>query len=725
MKILNFKQSVFTLALGLSGLAVNAQVNKQCGSTEAHKVLLEKHPEMKISIDNMDEYLNSIDVNSLEKNRAGLYVIPIVFHILHNYGAEYISDAQIKDQIRILNVDYQKKNADTSSIVPVFWPIIANVGFEFRLATIDPNGNCTDGIDRINTYKTYFGNDESKINPWPRNRYFNVWVANTIKKTGVAAYAYKPATAHNMPFYDGVIALHDYIGSIGTGDAGRDGTLTHEIGHCMNLDHLWGSTNEPEKACGDDNVSDTPPTEGHLQCSTVDLNRGLFSDSLCKGTNDNDGVVGKLENLQNFMEYSYCPNEMFTNGQKDRMITALTSNIAQRSELFTATTHALTGTLDGQVADCDPIADFNAVRRFSCLGNSTIVLKDFSHRNTINSREWTINNGTPATSTALSPSITYSTTGWQSISLKASTSATKSSTITKSNYIYVSDPADKNVTNEPNTFEDPNDYSRWPIFNYFNNQYKWKYYDGGNTPTGWRALMFDGFDTRTYPENLTLTPNQDIDDIITPCYNTSGLTNGFVSFKVAAASTAGTISQIDNSLIISYTSNCGSTWTDAQTISGSALINNGSVLTPFYPSSNTAWSTISVPIVAAMAKPEVYFRIRHRAGEFSNNLFIDNFMVGKFPTAVINNDNSKFAFALAPNPATETSEVILNTTNAEKVTIVVTDLVGKVIYNQEVVTNANQTSSYQLPRQLFNTKGIYMVTVGDATSKKSQKLVIQ
>jgi hypothetical protein len=431
--------------------------------------------------------------------------------------------------------------------------------------------------------------------------------------------------------------------------------------------------------------------------------------------------------LQNFMEYSFCPNNAFTNGQKDRMINALTSSIAQRSELYTATTHALTGTLDGQVSDCNPEADFNAARRFACLGSTSgnITYKDFSHKNTINNREWTFVDGNPATSTATNPVVYYNTKGWKTTTLKASTDATKFGTLTLSDYVYISDPADQNSKNTNNSFEDPNDYGRWPIFNYFNNPFTWKYYDAGNVPSGWRALMFDGFDSRPFPQNSTNTTFKDVDDIMTPSYDATGLATGFVSFKLASSTTAGNISQINDSLILSYSINCGATWTTLRNIVGSALINNGSQSTPFYPSANTTWTTVSVPMTAAAANSNVYFRLRHVGGLYSNNLFIDNFMVGNAPTAVEKVQDGQIGVTLVPNPATNNAAVVINSPSSENTRIVVTDLVGKVIYTNTVSPIANQTSSYQLPSHVFNTKGIYMVTVSNESSKTTQKLIIQ
>src|SRR6201999_2332316 len=106
--------------------------------------------------------------------------IPIVFHILHQYGPEDVSDAQIFDEMRILNEDYAKLNPDTNLIAtPHFKKIAWNTRIQWRLAQLDPNGNCTNGIDRINTSLTYNANDNAKLNQWNPKKYMNVWVCNS------------------------------------------------------------------------------------------------------------------------------------------------------------------------------------------------------------------------------------------------------------------------------------------------------------------------------------------------------------------------------------------------------------------------------------------------------------------------------------------------------------------------------------------------------------------
>ncbi|MCS6818738.1 MAG: M43 family zinc metalloprotease, partial [Chitinophagales bacterium] len=300
-----------------------------CGTDEMNRKAREADPSIIIFEDELNEVIRNYaeEQQISDAGRDCPIIIPIVFHILHNFGRENISDGQILDQMRILNEDFNKRNRDTNLIVPVFKSIAANVGVEFRLARKDPDGNPTNGIIRIPAMQTYNGTDQAKLNPWPREKYLNVWVCNSMEQ-GVAGYAYLPPTvAGVLTDKDGIMILHNYIGSIGTGAPARSRALTHEVGHSLNLEHPWGRTNQPGVACGDDGVDDTPITKGATTCNL----------------NQSDCQFGVIENVQNFMDYSYC-SVMFTEGQKTRMLASLNSNISSRRNLWRCENLQATGT---------------------------------------------------------------------------------------------------------------------------------------------------------------------------------------------------------------------------------------------------------------------------------------------------------------------------------------------------------------------------------------------
>jgi hypothetical protein len=247
-----------------------------CGTDEMHRAAIARNPFL-IEAKRQNELLLNEKIVEMRQNRDGenemVYVIPVVWHILHLEGPENISDAQIWDAMFVLNRDYAKLNSDTIQVVSGFDTIIANVKVEFRLATKDFLGNCTNGIERIKTTEANQGNNGSKVNLWPRERYLNIWTSAKIGVSGAAGYSQNPPDVIDQfgARADGVILLHDYIGRIGTGSEYRSRALTHEVGHWLNLSHTWGDTNDPEVACGTDGdgVADTPITAGHDNCSTL------------------------------------------------------------------------------------------------------------------------------------------------------------------------------------------------------------------------------------------------------------------------------------------------------------------------------------------------------------------------------------------------------------------------------------------------------------------------
>lgn len=248
-------------ACSLSLSVLGQEVPFSCGTDHEHHRQM-SDPAYAADYNALQEEIRQIIASgNAERGGDGSYLIPVVFHILHMNGAENISNEQIFDAMRILNEDFNKLNADTMAH-PGFRPIIGNAHINFKLATLDPLGNCTNGIDRIRTAQTLWGGGNSKFNPWPRRMYLNIWVNKTMAALSSAAgyFSGAPSAA------DGIMILHTYTGSIGTGNSFSSRALTHEVGHYLSLPHVWGGTNDPGVACGDDGVHDTPITKGWSSC---------------------------------------------------------------------------------------------------------------------------------------------------------------------------------------------------------------------------------------------------------------------------------------------------------------------------------------------------------------------------------------------------------------------------------------------------------------------------
>ena len=308
------------------------------------------------------------------EQRAELLIIPIVFHIIHFNGVENISDEQVHDAVSVLNRDFRALNPDLETVIEEFEDITADIDIEFRLARKDPNGNCHSGITRTVSTMTFEGEDEVKeLISWPRDMYLNVWVCE--EASGAAGYAYLPGSVNNWgnEWLDGIVIQNSYLGSIGTSNTFRSRTLTHEVGHWLNLRHLWGGSNSPgldENCDMDDNVDDTPLSKGWTSC-------------------DLDGhSCGSLDNVQNYMEYSYC-TRMFTEGQKTRMRTAALSSVSDRNELSTTSNLIATG-VEGDPLLCE--ASFDVDRNVICIGDG-IQFTDNSFHD-VTSWSWNFGDGT-------------------------------------------------------------------------------------------------------------------------------------------------------------------------------------------------------------------------------------------------------------------------------------------------------------------------------------------
>jgi hypothetical protein len=216
--------------------------------------------------------------------RAGCTEIPAVVHVVYKTAAQNISDAQVISQIDVLNADFRKRNEDSSDVPAPFAPLASDARIQFALATTDPSGRPTDGITRTQTAKDSFSDDDGvKSNAaggadaWPADTYLNLWVC--LLGGGLLGYAQFPG---GPAATDGVVILHSGFGTTGTAAApfnlGR--TTTHEVGHWLNLRHIWGD--DGTGCAGDDFVGDTPnqggPNYGAPAFPTVSCGNGPSGD---------------------------------------------------------------------------------------------------------------------------------------------------------------------------------------------------------------------------------------------------------------------------------------------------------------------------------------------------------------------------------------------------------------------------------------------------------------
>lgn len=658
---------------------------KYCGTTERYNEVVKEHPEVLQRQAELEQFTQQFSED--EALLPPVIIIPIVFHIIHNYGPENISDEQVYDAVRILNEDFRKQNADTVDIVPQFQGIAADTEIEFRLAQIDPQGNCTNGIDRVVSLETYIGDDGSKLNYWPRDKYLNVWVVNTISN-GAAGYAYLPGTAPGAS-KDGIIILAQYVGSIGTGNPTTSRALTHEIGHFLNLQHVWGSTNQPGVACGNDGVSDTPITKGWTSCN--------LSGAVC--------TSGVIENVQNFMDYSYC-YRMFTAGQRSRMRAALQSNIGQRSSLWTSTTHAATGVLNPAV--CTPKADFLANYTSVCPGES-ITFYDHSWNASPTSWSWSFPGGTPSASTDSMPVVQYNTPGIYNVTLTAGTSAGTNS-FTRNAYIRVrsTTPA----------------VSDWQYIESFENvtipSVDWVV--NNDHGPGWAVIGNAGY---TGVSSIKLSNSSalagDVDEIILPSIDLSAIDNPTMTFQVAFAQKS---SSDNDRLRLMVSTNCGKTWQQRYMRSGANLKTVNPQSAAFTPTNASQWRMETASISSFANSNNVLFKFDFK-GDGGNNVYIDDINVVSSFTGIDEQEENNVYLHVYPNPAEDGSVVAFVLNEKQKVSVGVFDVVGREVvrlYNGDMLSGEHMLG---LDAAGKLNAGIYFVKLQVDGRVFTQKVIVQ
>ncbi len=334
MKKLMLLASILFLALFASA---NNSSPRNCATMEVLDRLKTEDPDLLNRIQQIEAFTNNFLQQKKNANQMNAVIsIPVVFHVVYSSTAQNISDAICQAQLDQLNLDFARMNSNASSTPSVWQGISANTNIQFCLAKRDPNGNATTGIERRQTTTSSFStNDNIKryanggLDAWPSSSYLNIWSGNL--SGGVLGYAQFPGGSAST---DGVVLLYSSLGSVlspGTATPYHLGrTATHEVGHWLNLRHIWGD----ESGCtGSDLVGDTPNQGAeNYGCPSFPKTDACSSTS--------PGVM-----FMNYMDYTddACMN-MFTTGQSDRMNALFASGGTRVSLLSSLGCQAPTGT---------------------------------------------------------------------------------------------------------------------------------------------------------------------------------------------------------------------------------------------------------------------------------------------------------------------------------------------------------------------------------------------
>ncbi len=656
-KMKSIKHRITYLIILLLSVANVAKSQSACGFDYQMKKSIESDPAKKVALEKFLAQIQNYSPGTQVLGGAVNYIIPVVVHIIHDNGVSNISDDQVKDAIKILNEDYQKRNADTASIVSAFKSIIADVGIEFRLATIDPNGDCTNGITRTFSYATNSGNGSVAKNliSWDTKKYYNIWVVNYLEAGGnaVGGYSYLPGTAPSSE-KEGSIMVNKQFGSIGTsyGTPLSKATLAHETGHYLGLYHTFGSysTAGSQSGCGDDDgVSDTPFTIGSVNsCNTSQIS------------------CGTLDNVQNFMDYSLCPY-MFTEGQKTRMLAAVNSNTGFRKGLWDANNLIATGVNDGYVVqECAPKAAFYAGRHFFCAGD-TVSFYDNSYGDSLGTNrswEWTFEGATPSTSTSKNPVVTYNNPGKFKVKLKVSNAKGLDSleiadyietfTDNRKTYVYFSESM------EESTFPTAADSSR-----------SWCTSSPGDVKfTRTTAAKSDGYASLSVDLHTETGCSH---SLISPNFNFTGVSapiNYSFDFAYAQENASNT-----DLLKVYFSIDCGQSWSLKTTKNATYLKTKEPTTSNFIPASSE-WNGMVLNFDAFAGQPN--FRVKTVIeAKGGNKLYLDNIKIFHGNVGISDLKNQNFTAKVFPNPIDESSVLVIESDNIENLSVTLHDVLGR------------------------------------------------
>lgn len=620
------KQLIYISVLSL----FSNSVYSQCLTDHYHKEAKKNNPSIEAA---ENAFYDNVDQASSSK-RATKYIIPVVFHVIHTNGPENISLAQIENQIQILNQDFSLNNANKTAIRSQFTGVAADVQIEFRLAKIDPSGNCTNGVNRVYSPLHVDARDEVKSIAgarWDNRKYLNIWTVSSIQDLSgsggtTLGYAYLPqSVAAGLSNMDGIVVRADYVGVIGTGSvSGAGRTLTHEIGHYLGLLHTFEDGCNGTGSSKGDRCADTPPVAG------------TFTNANCpsNGNSCSTDVPNLIDQWENYMDYSQGTCQaMFSTNQKSIMHSTLTT-YSFRISLVSNNNLIGTGVENGNTA---PVAFFSSSSRVVCTGQP-VSFYDISCKAQVTSKQWTFAGGNITSTNKDTPVIIYNTPGKYKVTLMVS-NGNGSNTLAVDEYITVKPRVAIDKPSVTQDFES----SLW------------------NVGTGWSVLdagtsKFTRDSTTAYRNTSCLVapitsavPLGQRFQLVTPPIDLRSLAgkNPKLSFMVAylRQSTASV-----EELRIYHSRGCEYNWTQFNYRNASFISYASTTYqTGFKPSSKSQWKQLSFALNNFENDSNVSFMIEI-TGNQGNPVYIDAVTIGQYNTDVTEMEKS-INLTVYPNPA--------------------------------------------------------------------------
>jgi PKD repeat protein len=678
-------------------------------------------------------YQNYVKQNkSALKTNGTVLKIPVVVHVVTEKGLNGIAKAQILNGIQVLNEDFRRTNADKTATRPIFQPYAADMEIEFVMARLDPNGQPTEGIDRVTSWTTngpVTRDDVKRAAPaWPADKYFNVWLVQVINSDNalsggtILGYAQFPDNP-SMPTY-GLVMLHNQWGKQGAvpgSTANSDGrTATHEVGHCFNLYHTFqGGCGNTNHVTSGDRCGDTPPSANDTY--NCNVNQNTCSNDVGTGSPYTSNMVDQVEN---YMSYDNCQN-MFTLDQKARSQAAF-ANYPYLQNLSSSNgaspSNAMVTGID-PAANVGPLAPqpyFGAVTDRVCAGE-TLTFQDASYNGAATSLLWSFPGGTPSTSTAANPTVTYTTPGRYAVTLTA-TNAAGARTYTVNDFVTVSPVTNLASVAQGQQYLESFEDSGFP--NVSTQNRVWERLSNSTTTNtiNWEqtgAASINGSSSLRI-RNASID-NGTVSTLISPNINIAGISNIQAYFNLAYAAKNASPAEL---LEIYASNDCGKTWTRRYNKKGSQLVTNGGgIVGSFTPGTND-WRNEPILLTPTLLSTgHIMFKIE-MTSKLGNTLYIDNFRL--YTTLGTNDDLAENKINVYPNPVTTETGINFTLKGAEKVSVKIFDLVGNCVYNgtESNLTSGSHTIDLYNKMKVYKA-GMYMVQLNIGNKVYNTKLIAQ
>lgn len=698
----------FLLAFFLLPLGLSAQGIQRCHSDEARAEqsatdLNYQQAELHLQ----QQYARWVDQGRPVEKRGGVRTIPVVVHLIQTSSTVIITDARVQSQITVLNEDYRRTNSDASNTRAVFQSVATDTEIEFCLATIDPDGCPSTGINRIVSSTLATGHARTSetqlkaLGQWDPTRYLNIWVPETMQGQLIGYSTFPPGLA-SSPELDGVVIGGPFFGrgaGVPLGDYDQGRTTTHEIGHWLGLEHPWlsGCTGTTPASCATagDYICDTPPQAvAHTGgCPT--------GENTCSETPNLPDIV------ENYMQYTedVCMN-MFTEDQRDRMFFFLDST---RLNVWSAANLTATG-CDGTVSTgCGPFVAFEADVTNGCTGLD-VTFTDLSSGLPAMSG-WTWDFGDGGMSSQQNPTHTYNQSGLYTVTLTA-TNANGTDSESKTDYINIG--AGFNI----------------PIAEGF---------EGTDfAPAGWTVEDTDGLGSwvrstdaaRTgngsaVIKNYELDSQSSADNLLSPLLNLRFATSADLTFQLAYKEFGFAAPDNPDRLKVEISTNCGNTWATLFDEAGATLATTpGYDFNGFVPDT-TQWTLHSFNLGNYLGSAQTYIRFQN-LGEYGQNLYLDDINI----SGVVSVDPTHASdswLEVYPNPLADQLHIRFNLSQPVPTTVQLLDLTGKVLYATQIEGVRSGTNEWQLPQATLAQlpAGLYFLRMKAGDQFADQKVLKQ